>query len=492
MTYIIPNCHSPLTHNQHNAPYLRQDINLISLVGLPAEHKGPRCGFFGMSDKDYAMLKNDGFMGLQNNIGVNASKKRCKNFTMGRTVGTIINKKNLRKQAIKWKQQGYQCATILIGNGREDIYQATELAELVLHVSQETHLPLYIELHRGTVTQHIPLVLKLIEQYPGLRFNGDFSHYVTAYRWDEYFDETILHTIQPILQRVRFIQARLSDHNKAQSHQADDHPAWPIFQLLWQQSFKYFKQSAIDGDYFCFTPELLPRFTDYAEISYSSTGAIETGNRYETSKQLIKLAKAIFEKSDHDKDFITAALTKAPTSKQENPPLIYLRYLEDVENAELNDESIIKHKPQVILGTGLETEEEAQTLLKAFEHKNRKVKLLLKIHRGSVLQNPFLALERLKHLDNTPLSMDIAEWILAHEMRPDHLSKLTPIIKSLTHKIQYNHAVLSTAERRNIPKKTPLKLYYGKFCIPTLLTWMYQIYYKKTWKTLVNTGYSDH
>ncbi len=484
--YIIPNCHSPEAKQQCQAPFLRKDINLISLVGLPKHHQGPRCSFFGMADQDYLQLQNDGFMGLQSNVGVSPAAQRCKALGLGRSVGTPVSIDSLEKKACQWKQQGYECATILIGNGRENLDQASRLVERVLAISEAVALPIYIELHRGTVTQHIPLLLMLIERYPGLRFNGDFSHYVTAYRWDCYFDATIFEKVTPILKRVRFIQARLSDHRKAQSHQTDDHPAWPLFQLLWQQSFQHFKRTASPGDYFCFAPELLPRFTDYAEIDYTSSGAKEVGNRYQTARKLVQEAERLYYGNDQQLDLLKAAST-AYTNELLGSNTEHLPYLQDLERF---DDSMAEdgEVTTVILGTGLENEAEAEALLSAFADKCQRRPMHLKVHRGSITQNPFLLAKRLQALPNIALVVDVAEWVLAHEMRPDHLSQLSPILQQLAAQTAALINSGSTAERWALPDKIYLGLRHGRFCIPGVLALIYRQFYRQVARKLDVAG----
>ena len=98
-------------------------------------------------------------------------------------------------------------------------------------VSEEVGLPIYLELHRGSVTQKIPTVLAMIEQAPGIRFNADFSHYITAYRWLESFDEKNLQQIDPILSRIGYLHLRVADSRHIQLAHPDS-VALELYQLL--------------------------------------------------------------------------------------------------------------------------------------------------------------------------------------------------------------------------------------------------------------------
>ena len=127
------------------------------------------------------------------------------------TFGTLPAVGGLADLARLWVDLGFECSTLHLGTGMESDDDANRLIEEVLDVSERTGLPLYIETHRATLTQDIWRTVALVERYPELRFNGDFSHWYTGLEMTYGDFEAKLAFLRPVFERTTFMHGRIGD-----------------------------------------------------------------------------------------------------------------------------------------------------------------------------------------------------------------------------------------------------------------------------------------
>ncbi len=96
---------------------------------------------------------------------------------------------------------------IHLGIGTEEDQQIVQWLNAIQDI--QTTIPIYIETHRGTVTQDPYRCLALLRQFPALRFTGDFSHWYISTLMADHFQKKF-NAILPILQNTRMIHARMS------------------------------------------------------------------------------------------------------------------------------------------------------------------------------------------------------------------------------------------------------------------------------------------
>jgi hypothetical protein len=234
-------------------PYLRRDLSMATLFGLPAGSLGPDPSH----PHAFEVIRKAGYSGVQllelpvppNTVGLAMTG-------FGRT----RNADDVHAIARKHQAAGLQCTTLQLGSGIEDDDTAYGLIERLLNTSEALCYPLYLETHRGTITQDIWRTCRYVEKFPELRFNGDLSHWYTGHEMaNGDFVETLTY-MRPVLERVRFLHGRISDAGCIQvalAHRMKE-PYVEHFKRLWTEVFTHFLRSAAGGDFISFAVELLP------------------------------------------------------------------------------------------------------------------------------------------------------------------------------------------------------------------------------------------
>ena len=192
--------------------------------------------------------------------------------------------------AARMSDSGFLCGTLHVGWGMEDDRVARGLIEAVFAASLKYRLPLYVETHRATVFQDIWRTVQFTQSHPGIRFNGDFSHWYTGQEFVYGGFENKVQFIAPVLQRVRFLHGRIGNPGCMQVDIADGEaagrPFVAHFRELWTASMRAFLQSGKPGDYLIFCPELLASDIYYAQNRES--------DRWRQSLVLCRIARECF------------------------------------------------------------------------------------------------------------------------------------------------------------------------------------------------------
>lgn len=251
-------------------PYLRVDMNYGGCNDLPSFSSGPR----GNDRDKHQAIKDAGFGGIQN-----GDPELCRELGLNLTAHARMNEVGeLDKLLPRWKDGGYDCATLHAGWGMESDAEADKLFEYVLSNSVKFDFPVYFETHRATITQDMQRTVELIKRFPEIRFNGDFSHWYTGQEMVYGGIENKWDFIAPVFERVRFLHGRIGnpgciqvDIGKGKNQSYVDH-----FKEMWIRSFEGFLKSAAAGDFISFTVELLQ-----ADIFYARTVKNEQGDEHE-------------------------------------------------------------------------------------------------------------------------------------------------------------------------------------------------------------------
>ena len=189
---MIPNCNDGTTQS----PYIRQDIVYGSVTSLPPESAGPT----GDDQALHEAIKAAGFQGIQG-----GDPALCRALGLGCTTGGRVNQPGeidaLARQA---QDDGYECLTLHVGWGMESDDEVYALVEDILQAATGHQYPIYIETHRATITQDMYRTVKIVERFPEIRFNGDFSHWYTGLEMVYGGFENKLGFVMPVIERVRF------------------------------------------------------------------------------------------------------------------------------------------------------------------------------------------------------------------------------------------------------------------------------------------------
>ncbi len=245
--------------------------------------------------------KAAGYQGIQG-----ANPRRCRDLGLVPTTFAIHpHPGGLAGQASFWAEQGFACCTVLLGTGMEDDDGAARLVDEVLTASAEAGIPLYVETHRATVTQDMWRTVRLVERFPELRFNGDFSHWYTGQEMTFGDFDAKLEHLAPVLDRVRYLHGRIGTSGCIQIDVGDGDPtAVPSvahFRALWTRALAGAIAGAADDPVpppdlqIGFAPELLPAEIGYALLVPGPDGTRrEEGDRWAQAVVLTDIAADCF------------------------------------------------------------------------------------------------------------------------------------------------------------------------------------------------------
>ncbi|OYU45697.1 MAG: hypothetical protein CFE44_06135 [Burkholderiales bacterium PBB4] len=234
------------------APYLRKDINLGTVLNLPRGSLGYRASLA----EQLKMLKAAG------HVAANSWGQYQEVLAAGmRATGMerITHTGQADEIARTHKALGMDATALHVGNSFETDPEMDALVASVLEASAKHGYPLYIETHRGTITQDIRRTVDMVQRFPDVRFNADMSHFYTGHELN-YAGEfrQRLEWLAPVLERVRFMHGRISNTGCIQAPVHDTGIYVGHFAIMWQRCFEGFLRGAQPGDYLSFNAEILP------------------------------------------------------------------------------------------------------------------------------------------------------------------------------------------------------------------------------------------
>jgi len=141
-----------------------------------------------------------------------------------------------------------------------------------------------------------------VRQFPGIHFNGDFSHWYTGQEMVYGGFENKLAFIAPVLGRVRFLHGRIGNPGCIQVRVDEIAPEEASyvthFKQLWTACFRGLLDSAQPGDYICFAPELLAPGIHYARTFPDGSGEMgEESDQWDQSLILKRMAAECFRQA---------------------------------------------------------------------------------------------------------------------------------------------------------------------------------------------------
>ena len=278
-------------------PTLRRDLHVGTTWSLPSWSVGPT----GDEQAVLEAAREAGYEGVQG-----ADPERARSVGLVPTTFDIVPATGvLVDKARSWADRGFACATLMVGTGMEDDAAAGRLVEEVLEAGTTARIPLYVETHRATVTQDLWRTLQLVERFPELRFNGDFSHWYTGHDMPSGDFEAMLELLAPVLTRVRYLHGRIGTAGCIQVDVGDDPgtdaPPVSHFRSLWTRALAGFVNGALGdpvrarGLQIGFAPELLPPEFGYARLIRGPGGDLrEEGDRWTQALVLCAIAEDCF------------------------------------------------------------------------------------------------------------------------------------------------------------------------------------------------------
>ena len=276
----------------NNAPYLRIDINYGTCEDLPGFSIGPK-----ENDRQkHEAIAIAGFGGIQD-----GNLDLCKEFNLQLTAHARVNKVgDLQELLPFWKTNNYNCATVHLGWGIETNKEIDALVNYILESSTKYDFPIYIETHRATITQDMFRTVEMLKRFPGIRLNGDFSHWYTGQEMVYGGIENKWNFIAPVFDNVRFIHGRIGNPGSIQVdiNNEDNLSYVEHFKTMWTKSFAGFLKTAQPGDYICFTIELLKADIYYARtIKTQNNTEQEEGDRWQQALLYKEIIQECWQKS---------------------------------------------------------------------------------------------------------------------------------------------------------------------------------------------------
>lgn len=271
------------------APYLRTDLNLGSVADLPTWSSGPRGDLQSM----LRAIRDAGYRGVQ---GGDPAAARA--LGLGYTTGGYIGvPEEADAQARRAKEEGAEACTLQVGWGHESDLEIDRFVAAVIEASVKHRVPVYIETHRGTITQDTWRTVQLVARHPDVRFNADLSHWYTGLEMKRGDIQARFAFLEPVFARVRFLHGRIGNAACMQVDCGDGTSGEYVehFREMWTRCFVGFLRAATPGDYCCFAPELLPTRNYYARLVPDGQGGRrEECDRWQQALVLTRIAQQAF------------------------------------------------------------------------------------------------------------------------------------------------------------------------------------------------------
>jgi len=265
---------------------LRCYYNWLTKEGLPVPAEGW-----------LPAIRNAGYDGVQFIEPLELERlSECRDLNLGVCgSGRVNTPGDAFRLAEEGSRAALECLTLHVGWGIENDRAAGDLIEAVLHASAQTSLPLYVETHRATIFQDMWRTVQFVQRYPGLRVNGDFSHWYTGLEMVYgSFDDKVAF-IWPVMERIRFIHGRIGNPGCMQVDVGDVESASTLpyvrhFCQLWTDAFTAFLRQEGAPPFICFAAELLAPDIYYARVFQGK----EESDRWQQSLVLTSLARRCF------------------------------------------------------------------------------------------------------------------------------------------------------------------------------------------------------
>ena len=118
-------------------------------------------------------------------------------------------------------RMGADYLTVRVNGSLKASPDIAEILEDMFDLANDAGLPLFIETHRGTVTQDLRRTVKVIDRFKKVRFTGDFSHYALAGELTGTWSDEIWDHFRPIAARCGNWHGRISFAEQVQNDISD-------------------------------------------------------------------------------------------------------------------------------------------------------------------------------------------------------------------------------------------------------------------------------
>lgn len=179
-----------------------------------------------------------------------------------------------------------------------------EGAEALLHhinlLSGQYGIPVYVETHRGTITQDLLRTTAYVKHLDELRLTIDFSHYVVAGELHTVSEEAEA-LLQQLLVRTSSIHTRVSNGEQVQIDIGDngEHIMVPHYKRWWKDGMRHWTEQAASGSRFPVVVELGP--PGYAiTIDEHAARSMEISDRWTQSLLFQRIIRSIWDELSNE------------------------------------------------------------------------------------------------------------------------------------------------------------------------------------------------
>jgi sugar phosphate isomerase/epimerase len=282
----MPKFRNVVNDGTDNPPRLRTQYNMWALMKLP------RDGREWTVDERLDRVREAGFGGFEASAASEAEadelagKLRDRGLEFGfAAFGTEA--KDLKKQVDLAVRMGAQYLTAQVFGAMKGMPEIAATLWEMYEVVNDAGLPLFIETHRGRVTQDLRRTVKVAQRLKRLRFTGDFSHYVVAGELAGEWPEEIWEAFEYLAVRCGNWHGRIGLGEQVQNDIGDGSGEMARqFRKLWTIGFRGWLKDARAGDVLPFCAELGP-----PGYSITDLDGREISDRWQQSLVIKRLAE---------------------------------------------------------------------------------------------------------------------------------------------------------------------------------------------------------
>ena len=275
-------------------------MNLFTLWGLPEHVRAPSLN----SPTLLTELRGLGFEAIQGLSAAGTQEAGLQAFG----VAQVHNPTEFDHLAREQQAAGFAATNVIAGFGLETDADRDRYCDGLLNASVKHGHPIYLETHRGSITQDIRRTLDAVSRFPDLRFTADFSHWYVGNDLSNGDFAAKLEVLSPVFERVRFVQGRLSSPTRVQvalEGPEDRRYFVEHYRAMLKACFGAFLANSAAEERIPFAPELLPATMnyngakiplDYAHTERTADGEeVETSDRWQQAMWLMEMARQAFE-----------------------------------------------------------------------------------------------------------------------------------------------------------------------------------------------------
>jgi len=191
--------------------------------------------------------------------------------------------------------------------------EIAEILEDMYDLVNDAGLPLFIETHRGTVTQDLRRTVKVIDRFKKVRFTGNFSHYAVAGELTGVWNEEVWEHFRPITARCGNWHGAISFGEQPQNDIGDGRGEIALeYKKLWTMGMAAWLKKSQPGDVLPFTCQLGP-----APYAITDPSGRELSDRWEQSLIIKRLAEEAW--ADAELSLLPVELQPQPAEPQTAP-----------------------------------------------------------------------------------------------------------------------------------------------------------------------------